>query len=260
MPNRVIKETIRTSESLNNLSDFEFRLWIGLLVSADDAGRGDARPAIIKGSVFPLRERVTVKDVDAALHGLAANGCVSLYKVGGKPYYWFPTWAAHQRIDRAKPKFPPPEDADEIPQEDAFCGNPPQSAASCRQSRAESNTIQSEYESNSNTKEKVRAARFSPPTVQEVQEYADSIGYAIDAQYFVDYYSSNGWKVGKKKPMSDWKLTIRGWKNRDNPSQPVPAPSKPVKPNPALDYEQRTYSPNDFGDGFFIDLEKEYGS
>ena len=39
MPNRVIKETIRTSESLNNLSDFEFRLWIGLLVSADDVKR-----------------------------------------------------------------------------------------------------------------------------------------------------------------------------------------------------------------------------
>ena len=256
MPNRVIKETIRTSDSLNNLSDFQFRLWIGLLVSADDAGRGDARPAIIKGAVFPLRERVTVKDVDAALHGLAANGCVSLYKVGGKPYYWFPTWAAHQRIDRAKPKFPPPEDADEVLQEDALCGNSPQVAASCRKSRAESNTIQSDYESNSNTKEKVRAARFSPPSVQEVQDFIAENGFSVDAQHFVDYYTSNGWKVGKN-PMKDWQATVRSWQRRE--SQPVSAPSKPVKPNPALNYEQRTYSPNDVGDGFFIDLEKEYG-
>ena len=263
MPNRVIKETIRTSESLNNLSDFEFRLWIGLLVSADDAGRGDARPAIIKGSVFPLRERVTVKDVDAALHGLAANGCVSLYKVGGKPYYWFPTWAAHQRIDRAKPKFPPPEDADEVPQENAFCGNPPQVAASCRKSRAESNTIQSEYESNSNTKEKVRAARFHPPTVDEVAAFVQENGLTdVDPLRFVDFYASKGWMVGKS-PMKDWKAACRGWQRRNDgesaqgtgSSKPKPTPN-----NPALDYEQRTYTPNDFGDGFFIDLEKEYGS
>ena len=257
MPNRIIKESLCESETIAALSDFEFRLWVTLIVLVDDAGRGDARPAIIKGRGFPLRSRISERDIKDALHGLAANGCVSLYKVGGKPYYWFPTWAAHQRIDRAKPKFPPPEDADEVPQEDAFCGNPPQVAASCRKSRAESNTIQSEYESNSNTKEKVRAARFSPPTVQEVQDFISANGFSVDAQHFVDYYTSNGWKVGKN-PMKDWQATVRSWQRRE--SQPVSVPSKPAKPNPALDYEQRTYSPNDFGDGFFIDLEKEYGS
>ena len=51
MPNRIIKESITTSEKLASLSDFEFRLWIGLITQADDAGRGDARPAVIKGRV-----------------------------------------------------------------------------------------------------------------------------------------------------------------------------------------------------------------
>lgn len=129
MPNRIIKESTFSSEKIAELSDFEFRLWVGLITQADDAGRGDARPAIIKGRVFPLRDRVTVKDIDTALHGLAAKGCVSLYTVGGKPYFWFPTWAAHQRVRECKPKYPGPEEADNPPQAAASCGEAPQSAA-----------------------------------------------------------------------------------------------------------------------------------
>ena len=86
MPNRIIKESICDSEKLAALSDFEFRLWVGLITQADDAGRGDARPAYIKGHVFPFRERVTTKDISVALHALAAVSCVTLYTVGGRPY------------------------------------------------------------------------------------------------------------------------------------------------------------------------------
>ena len=71
MPNRIIKESITTSEKLASLSDFEFRLWIGLITQADDAGRGDARPAVIKGRVFPFRGRLTVKDVGSSLRASA---------------------------------------------------------------------------------------------------------------------------------------------------------------------------------------------
>lgn len=92
MPNRIIKESTFTSDRIAKLSDFEFRLWIGLITQADDAGRGDSRPAIIKGRVFALRERVTIKDIDSAIHALAAAGCVSLYKVGGKPYFKIEGW------------------------------------------------------------------------------------------------------------------------------------------------------------------------
>ena len=129
MPNRIIKESICTSDKISSLTDFEFRLWVGLITQADDMGRGDVRPAIIKGRVFPLRDRVTAKDIDAAVHGLAAKGCVSLYTVGGKPYFWFPTWGEHQRIRDCKPKYPGPEEADAIsPQSAASCGNlPPES-------------------------------------------------------------------------------------------------------------------------------------
>lgn len=111
MPNRIIKESIHASESISNLTDWQFRLWVNLITYVDDYGRGDARPAIIKGSIFPLRERVTLKDVEKGLLDLAGAGCVSLYEVGGKPYLYFPNWESHQRIQTKRSKFPAPQES-----------------------------------------------------------------------------------------------------------------------------------------------------
>lgn len=128
MPNRIIKESICSSEKIAALSDFEFRLWVGLITQADDAGRGDARPAIIKGHVFPFRDRLSIKDIDAALQELAAKGCVSLYKVDGKPYFCSPGGSSisvseiASRSSRNRRKF-------------QVCRNLPQTAASCRKLR-----------------------------------------------------------------------------------------------------------------------------
>ena len=143
MPNRIIKESLCSSEKIASLSDFEFRLWVGLITQVDDAGRGDARPAIIKGRVFPFRERLSIKDIDAALQALAAKGCVSLYTVDGKPYFLFPGWVKHQRVRDCKPKYPEPPENINLPQSAASCGELPQSAA----------LIQSQSESNPNPKE-----------------------------------------------------------------------------------------------------------
>lgn len=132
MPNRIIKESAFLSEKISAISDFEFRLWVGLITQADDAGRGDARPAIIKGRIFALRDRTTLKDIDAALRNLAAAGCVSLYTVGGKPYFQFPNWAKHQRVRDAKPKYPGMNECDDLlvsPQLAATRREPPQEVA-----------------------------------------------------------------------------------------------------------------------------------
>lgn len=61
---------------------------------------------------------------------------------------------------------------------------------------------------------KKTASRFSAPTVDEVMAYAKEKGYNIDAQHFVDYYTSNGWRVGRN-PMKDWQATVRTWASRE---------------------------------------------
>lgn len=135
MPNRLIKESIRTSEKISGLSDFQFRLWVSLITYVDDYGRGDARAAIIKGACFPLRERVTVKDIDSALSALAGAGCVGLYDVDGKPYLYFPKWEQHQRIQTKKSRYPAPPEIS--PWVTVSHGDPPPESES--ESESESN-------------------------------------------------------------------------------------------------------------------------
>ena len=55
-----------------------------------------------------------------------------------------------------------------------------------------------------------KRTRFVVPTLEEVQVYCNERRNGVDAQRFIDYYSSNGWKVGKN-PMKDWKAAVRTW-------------------------------------------------
>lgn len=57
-------------------------------------------------------------------------------------------------------------------------------------------------------------AVFSPPKVEAVLAYCRENGYRIDAQGFVDHYTSNGWMVGKAK-MKDWKAAVRNWSRKE---------------------------------------------
>ena len=64
------------------------------------------------------------------------------------------------------------------------------------------------------SKEKERApSKFQKPTAGEVSEYAESIGFSLNGQQFVDFYEAKGWMVGKNK-MRDWRAAVRTWKGR----------------------------------------------
>jgi hypothetical protein len=63
-------------------------------------------------------------------------------------------------------------------------------------------------------KEKERApSKFQKPAAGEVSEYAESIGFSLDGQQFVDFYEAKDWMVGKNK-MCDWRAAVRTWKGR----------------------------------------------
>lgn len=66
--------------------------------------------------------------------------------------------------------------------------------------------------------EKARAPstrRFTPPTVEDVASYCRERGNGVDAQRFVDFYASKGWKVGSSG-MKDWRAAVRNWERQDN--------------------------------------------
>jgi hypothetical protein len=56
----------------------------------------------------------------------------------------------------------------------------------------------------------VKFKRFKKPTIQEVNEYCVERNNSVNPESFIDFYESNGWKVGKN-PMKDWKACVRTW-------------------------------------------------
>lgn len=76
-----------------------------------------------------------------------------------------------------------------------------------------------EYEEKEIDKEKENPTKgaFRPPTLQDVKDYIHEKGYTINAERFIDYYTSNGWMVGKNK-MKDWRAAARNWREKTTPA------------------------------------------
>jgi len=55
------------------------------------------------------------------------------------------------------------------------------------------------------------AARFRPPTIDEVDAYCRERKNSVNPQRFVDHYTANGWVQGKGKPLKDWRAAVRTW-------------------------------------------------
>lgn len=108
MPNRIIKESVCVSDSIDSLSWFEEVLFYRLIVNCDDYGRFDGRAAVIKSRLFPLKDSVTVKTVSDAINKLASAELVTLYVFEGKPYLYLPTWDKHQQVRARRSKYPEP--------------------------------------------------------------------------------------------------------------------------------------------------------
>lgn len=85
------------------------------------------------------------------------------------------------------------------------------SASKCYQKEAKVAENDSDNEKDSDSK-KDKPKRFAPPSLKDVLDYMTERGYPYqkEAESFIDYYSSNGWKVGKNA-MRDWKAATRNW-------------------------------------------------
>ena len=86
-----------------------------------------------------------------------------------------------------------------------------------------------------------KTKRFIKPSLDEVRSYCQERHNNVDAERFIDYYESNGWKVGKN-PMKDWKAAVRTWERRSY-NEPIqqPAPNIADIPDEELSEMDRIY-------------------
>ncbi len=106
MPNRIIKESICKSETLNRLSAEEEVFFYRLLVNCDDYGRFSADPDLLASLLYPRRRTLRSSTVANWLNALANVGLVILYQNNGDTLLQVTTWDKHQQIRNKRSKYP----------------------------------------------------------------------------------------------------------------------------------------------------------
>jgi hypothetical protein len=239
MPNRILKESICSSDNIDQLSAFQETMFYRLIVNCDDFGRYDARPKVLASRLFPLRD-IRAQQIQEALRALSSAELVILYEVDGKPFLQMKTWDRHQQVRAKKSKYPAPESG--VTASDIICNQMQADETKCPR-----NPIQSESNPNPiRERETPAPVREAHPTAEDVRAYAQQKGLTLDADRFVDFYASKGWKVGNA-PMKDWRAAVRNWCARDKQPAANTQTTAPRGPKVVREqqYTQREYEDKD---------------
>jgi len=177
VPNRIIKESICTSDTIDQLSPEEEVFFYRLIVNCDDYGRMDARPQILRAKCFPLRlNQIDEKLITQWLNRLMEVNLIMVYTVKNKAYLQVVTWNNHQQIRAKKSKYPVPGDSN---------GNQMRSNVPVIQSNPiQSNNILSHFE---NATENKNPKKPKNP----------------DIKVFIDYYHDQFLSKFEEKPIID---------------------------------------------------------
>ena len=113
----------------------------------------------------------------------------------------------------------------------------------CFSEKAKKADNDNEYDNDlkENTLEGVKEKRFAPPTLENVSEYCREMGYTnVDAVCFINFYTSNGWMVGKNR-MKDWKAAVGNWDRREKNPQRQDGTAEVAKKNRFHNLEEHGY-------------------
>ena len=129
MPNRIIRDGILSSESVNSLSWPEEVFYRRLMSVVDDHGRFHAQPKLLRAACYPLHiDKVSDSDIGKWLSACETAGLVRVYPASdGKRYVELVKFG--QQV-RSKSKFPEASEATaEHPiSTDINCSQPPANA------------------------------------------------------------------------------------------------------------------------------------
>lgn len=79
----------------------------------------------------------------------------------------------------------------------------------------------SDSDSESVSPTEIKRKTFKKPSIEEVREYCRERNNKVDAEAFIAFYESKGWKVGNAS-MKDWKAAVITWEKRQK-AKPTPA-------------------------------------
>lgn len=219
MPNRIIRESITTSDSWDRLSFAAEAFCTRLITVVDDYGRQDARPSVLRAKCFPLKlAEVSESKIARWLSELIEARLVVVY-VGehGGQYLQFVNWTKYQNVRARESRFPAPPDqmiADAINCDQMIADVP---VIHARLGLGSRNSDLGSRDTGASARNGSQAAPRVPTILDEDKCYEDAAkkGYnraetADMLEAFRDYWQSKGWR-DKDGPLKDLNSRFRRW-------------------------------------------------
>lgn len=180
-------------------------LFIACISNADDDGRLSANPSNLRAIAFRF-EDLSLKAVISLRKEISEKmGNFKVYNVNGCDYIQLTTWEEYQTIqkDRYKPSTIPAWNQDVSTLETDCIQN----------GNIKGKEVKGKEVKLKEVKLKEEKGSGIPPSFDDVKTYCEERKNSINPKRFLDYYSSNGWKVGKN-PMKDWRAAVRTWESK----------------------------------------------
>jgi hypothetical protein len=112
---RTIKPELWTDQTLQRQPLGARLTFIGLFSLADDEGRLEGDPVLLRSLIHPSDPKVNQRAFNDWLQGLEHAGRIRRYEVEGMPYIDIPRFKSHQRVDKPRPSvLPSYEDAQQV--------------------------------------------------------------------------------------------------------------------------------------------------
>jgi hypothetical protein len=247
MPTRYLKSGVRDSESIDKLSPLAETLFYRLLVTVDDFGRFDARPAMIKANCFPIKESVTLNKCKDLVSELQESGLIHVYESDGKQYLQMCKWDNKPRA--LESKFPAPEYND-MQMYTSVCNKHTDAPLTETETKTETKTktdITPEGVSQSvwqdfKTLRKAKKAPITQRVIDGMREQADIAGWTLEQA--MSECCVRGWQAFKaewvaEKPKLVNKfdiahVTVPSSSERDPALAKLDEDAKLAKPNPEI--------------------------
>lgn len=96
---RMIDPNIWGSEDMGSLTIRQRLLVIGLFSNADDYGKGKAKAAFIRSTIFPYDD-IPLNEIYDDLESIGSAVSVEFYEVDGNSYYKFTNWQKWQTVQK----------------------------------------------------------------------------------------------------------------------------------------------------------------
>jgi hypothetical protein len=218
LPNRILRDWT-DSGRIDLLTAEGERFFTRLIMKVDDFGRFYAEPRRLRSACFPLKDSIRDADISRWLAECEKAGVVCCYEATGCRYVCVLRF--NQRLRAMKERFPrPPDDL----------------TVTC-QSDDRQMTAAFVSDSVSDSQQGKRGCKgerglFEAPGIEAVKLQCAKIGLPeSEASHFLDYYESNGWRVGKN-PMRSWTGALNNWKRNYDERKYSTTPRHGNQPNP----------------------------